>query len=64
MPAVSKRQMRFMAVHAFGKPKGGKKGGPSRKVAREFLAKSRGAYKRLPERVSKRTRPSRRTRSR
>lgn len=52
MPAKSKSQMRYMAVHAFGKPKG--KGGPSREVAREFMEKSRGTkMKNLPKRTAK-----------
>ena len=47
MPVKSKAQLHFMYAAAEGKVKGG----PSRKVAREFLAAtSKQAKKRLPER--------------
>jgi hypothetical protein len=51
MSVVSEKQRRFMAVHAYGKPRKRKgKRGPSRAVAREFMEKSRG-IRGLPERA-------------
>ena len=52
MPVESKAQARYMAWKAYGKGRN-KKGGPSRKVAKEFLDKSRGKIRDLPERKSK-----------
>jgi hypothetical protein len=40
MPSVSAKQHRYMAMMAFNPPKG--KGGPSRKVAKEFVAADKG----------------------
>ncbi len=57
MPVKSKAAMRYMGARASGSAKG--KGGPSPEVAREMLRKSRGLYRHLPERVSKRE-PTRR----
>ena len=54
MPFTSKQQAKMMYALARGaKPRSGK--GPSRKVAREFVAASRGMkVSRLPQRVRSR----------
>lgn len=48
MPAVSKRQFRFMQMMAHDPEKAKKKGAISPEKAKEFISKTK-SYKKLPE---------------
>lgn len=56
MPAVSKKQFRFMAMMAKNPEKARKSDGPSQEQAKEYISHNKGSmsYKNLPEKSKKR----------